>query len=221
MLYNHYYIIKPQHLVLNFLWAFKSTTITEILSLLPFLIAMFDRYSAAACAAGSTPWPLSVNGLLPFLLCQIKICFRASSHTSSFDITSHRPSLAKTRHSSSLALGTNITSGSGIIHGFKYLSPDKCNGTSQAYKVITEQSLNIFSSMGCAWRFVRPIFTNINLRGRILYTMIMTKNYGYGLKVKFLFIKASMTKSTRAQVLIKNKLYSFIITLKGGTHQIT
>jgi hypothetical protein len=27
------------------------------------------------------------------------------------------------RHSSSFALGMNITSGSGIIHGFKYLSP--------------------------------------------------------------------------------------------------
>jgi hypothetical protein len=38
-------------------------------------------------------------------------------------MTSHKPSLARIRHSSSFARGRNITSGSGIIHGFKYLSP--------------------------------------------------------------------------------------------------
>lgn len=109
--------------VLNFLWAFKSITMTVMLSLLPFWRARFERYSAAACAAGSIPAPLSDGGVTPFFLCQSRIRLRARSHTSSFVITSHKPSLARMRHSSSFARGRNITSGSGMIHGFKYLSP--------------------------------------------------------------------------------------------------
>lgn len=112
-------------LLLNFLCAFRSTTIIEMLSLLPLWRARFARYSAASCAAGSTPWPLFVNGLDPFFLCHIRRRFRATSHTSSFDNTSHNPSLATTRHSSSLARGMNMTSGSGMIDGFKYRSPEQ------------------------------------------------------------------------------------------------
>lgn len=111
-------------LLLYFRCGFKSTTITVMLSLLPFWSARFDRNSAAACAAGSIPSPLSEGSSKPFFLYQRSIRFRARSHTSSFVITSHRPSLARMRHSSSFARGRNRTSGSGIIHGFKYLSPE-------------------------------------------------------------------------------------------------
>lgn len=82
-----------------------------------------ERYSAAACAAGSTPRPLSRSGLVPFFLCQSKIRLLATSHASSFVRTSHKPSLAKIRHSSSLARGKNMTSGIGMIQGLRYLSP--------------------------------------------------------------------------------------------------
>nr|AFK47583.1 unknown [Lotus japonicus] len=94
-----------------------------MLSLLPFCRARFDRNSAAACAAGSTPSPLSELSSKPFFLYHRSIRFRAKSHASSFVMTSHGPSLARMRHSSSFARGRNLTSGSGIIHGFKYLSP--------------------------------------------------------------------------------------------------
>lgn len=116
---------SPRHdLLLNLLCGFKSTTITEILSLLPFWMASLERYSAAAWAAGSTPSPLSASeAAAPFFLCHRRILLRATSQTSSFVITSHKPSLAKIRHSSSLARGTNITSGSDITHGLKCLSP--------------------------------------------------------------------------------------------------
>ncbi|KAF7817361.1 17.3 kDa class II heat shock protein-like [Senna tora] len=100
------------------------TTYEVMLSLLPFCIARFDRYSAAACAAGSASCPLSEAKATPFFLCHRSIRLRAKSHASSFVITSHRPSLARMRHSSSFVRGRNITSGSGIIHGFKYLSPE-------------------------------------------------------------------------------------------------
>lgn len=116
--------ISSHHvLLLNFLWAFKSTTITVMLSLLPFWRARLERNSAAAWAAGSIPSPLSNGSVTPFFLCHRSIRLRARSHASSFVITSHKPSLAKMRHSSSLVRGRNITSGSGMIHGFKYLSP--------------------------------------------------------------------------------------------------
>jgi hypothetical protein len=50
-----------------------------------------------------------------FFLCHKSIRLRAASHTSSFDSTSQRPSLARTRHSSSLARATSVTSGTGIM----------------------------------------------------------------------------------------------------------
>lgn len=66
----------------------------------------------------------SAGIVLPCFLYQRSIRLRATSHASLF-MTSHKPSLAKIRQSSSsLARGTNITTGSGIIHCFKYLSPD-------------------------------------------------------------------------------------------------
>lgn len=111
-------------LFLYFRWGFRSTTITVMLSLLPFWRARFERNSAAACAAGSLVSPLSEGSSEMFFLYQRSIRFRARSQTSSFVITSHRPSLARMRHSSSFARGMNWTSGSGIIHGFKYLSPE-------------------------------------------------------------------------------------------------
>lgn len=119
-------------LLLNFLIPFKSTTTTLILSLLPFCKAIFDKYSAADIAAGSFPSPLFSAGskaspAIAFFLCHNNIRFRAKSHTSSFVITSHRPSLAKMRQSSSLTRRTEVTSGSGITDGFRYLSP-VCNG---------------------------------------------------------------------------------------------
>lgn len=127
--YIYDYMNMMDHvLVLNFLWAFKSITITVMLSLLPFWRARFERLSAAAWAAGSIPPPLSGGRLVaPFFLCQTSILFLAISHASSLLITSHKPSLARIRHSSSLARGMNVTSGSGMIHGFKYLSPVNCH----------------------------------------------------------------------------------------------
>jgi hypothetical protein len=56
-------------------------------------------------------------------LCHSSIRLRAASHISSFDITSQRPSLARIRHSSSFARATIVTSGTGIIYGFRYRSP--------------------------------------------------------------------------------------------------
>lgn len=96
-----------------------------MLSLLPFWRASFDKHSAAAWAAGSGESPLrwADDKFTPFFLCHKSIRLRATSHTSSFDSTSQRPSLARIRHSSSFARGTIVTSGTGIIHGFRYLSP--------------------------------------------------------------------------------------------------
>ena len=104
-----------------------------MLSLLPFWRARFERYSAAACAAGSIPSPLSAGSVMPLFLCQRSIRLRARSHTSLFVMTSHRPSLARMRQSSSFARGRNITSGSGMIHGFKYLSPASHNQRYNAF----------------------------------------------------------------------------------------
>jgi len=110
---------------LSFLWGFKSITMTEMLSLVPLWRASLDRYSAAYWAAGSGPWPCCDDELLPFFLCQRRILLLAKSQASSFVITSHNPSLARMRHSSFLSLWIHFTSGSGITHGFKYLSPFK------------------------------------------------------------------------------------------------
>lgn len=111
-----------------FLCAFRSTTMTVMLSRLPFWRALFERYSAAAWAAGSVGPGARSDGsearLPAFFLCHMTILLRARSQASSLLITSHRPSLASTRHSSSFALGMNMTSGSGIIQGFRYLSPE-------------------------------------------------------------------------------------------------
>lgn len=50
---------------------------------------------------------------------------RATSHARSLGKTSHSPSLATIRHSSSPVLSTTRISGSEITEGFKYLSPVK------------------------------------------------------------------------------------------------
>jgi hypothetical protein len=45
------------------------------------------------------------------------------------------------RHSSSFARGMNWTSGSGIIHGFKYLSPGSHKGNINSYILINTAQL--------------------------------------------------------------------------------
>ena len=112
-------------LLLNFLCDLRSTTTAVMLSLLPFWRASFDKYSAAAWAAWSGESPLiwADDDASAFFLCHNSIRLRAASHTSSLDITSQRPSLARIRHSSSFARATIVTSGTGIIYGFRYRSP--------------------------------------------------------------------------------------------------
>lgn len=112
-------------LLLNFLCDLRSTTTMVMLSLLPFWRASFDKYSAAAWAAWSGESPLlwADDEASAFFLCHSSIRLRAASHTSSLDITSQRPSLARIRHSSSFARATIVTSGTGIIYGFRYRSP--------------------------------------------------------------------------------------------------
>ncbi|CAA6660908.1 unnamed protein product [Spirodela intermedia] len=97
-----------------------------MLSSLPFWWASRARYSAAAWAAGSAPLYLSVEAVAvaPFFLCQARILLRAAVQASSLVMTSHRPSVARMRQSSSFVRWTPLTSGSGITHGFRYLSPE-------------------------------------------------------------------------------------------------
>ena len=75
------------------------------------------RLSAMACATGISP---SATAVLRHRLRRR----RTTSPTSSLDITSQRPSLARIRHSSSSVLVVKVTSGTGIIHGLRYLSPE-------------------------------------------------------------------------------------------------
>lgn len=116
-------VIQFQFFGLNFLCDLRSITMTVILSLLPFCKASLERYSAAACEAGSGPNPLWEGSETAFFLCQRRSRRRAASQTSSFDRTSHKPSLARMMHSSSFVREMILTSGSGMIHGLRYLSP--------------------------------------------------------------------------------------------------
>ena len=98
---------------------------TVILSLLPFLRASLTRYAAAACEAGSliVGSPPSLKHVPSFFSCHRRIFRRAALHASSFEMTSHSPSLARIRQSSPFVRGTTLTSGFGMINGFMYLSP--------------------------------------------------------------------------------------------------
>jgi hypothetical protein len=120
------------HLPLFYLWRcifrrFRSITMTVILSSLPLDRASLTRHSAAACEAGSLSLivglPPSPKHVPSFLLCHRRICKRAALHASSFEMTSHSPSLARIRQSSPFVRGTTLTSGFGMINGFMYLSP--------------------------------------------------------------------------------------------------
>lgn len=102
----------------RFLLGFRSTTITEMLSELFFRYASSARCSAVACAADKEfpsssverRWRLST--------------LRATSPASSLVITSQSPSLATIKHSSFSVLVIKVTSGTGIIQGLRYLSPE-------------------------------------------------------------------------------------------------
>lgn len=163
-----------------------------MLSLLPFWRARFERYSAAACAAGSIPTPLSEGKLTPFFLCQSRIRLRARSHTSSLVITSHKPSLARTRHSSSFARGRNITSGSGMIHGFKYLSPaihmehlnnhaiwiqPQCFGDSKSWHHLHQQNTVSFYSYIHIKRIIIIIITITTNQKSIFHIPLYYRNH--------------------------------------------
>lgn len=92
---------------------FRSTTIIEMLSSLYSASAQQRRLSAAEWAGGSE---LSLSrAFLRSSLSEL----RATFTTCSLDRTSHKPSLAKIRHSSSSLLVVKVTSGSEIIHGFR------------------------------------------------------------------------------------------------------
>lgn len=50
---------------------------------------------------------------------------RATSQANSLERTSHKPSLARIKHSSSGSLFVNVISGSDVTNGLRYLSPDE------------------------------------------------------------------------------------------------
>lgn len=95
--------------------AFRSMTITEMLSELFLPYAISVRLLATICAGGMS----SVVDDLRSLLRR----WQATCPTSSFVITSQSPSLARTKHSSSSLLVVKLISGTGIIHGRRYRSP--------------------------------------------------------------------------------------------------
>lgn len=101
----------------RFLLGFKSTTIIDILSELFRPIAISVRLSATTWAAET---PSAIKYLRRLLSTN-----RAISPASSLLITSHNPSLASIKHSSSLFLVMKVISGTGIIHGLKYRSPEE------------------------------------------------------------------------------------------------
>lgn len=103
---------------------FKSTTMTEMLSELNLRWASLTRWSATAFAGDD-------NVSFAKLLCRCRLRRRdATSPTSWFDITSHRPSLAKIKHSSSELRERKLISGTGIIQGLIYRSPEGIEGYS-------------------------------------------------------------------------------------------
>ncbi|CAL5375835.1 unnamed protein product [Camellia sinensis] len=80
---------------------------TEMLSELFLPKAISVRLSATACAAGISSSIMHLRRLLKRRL--------ATSPTSSFDMTSQRPSLANIRHSSSSLLVVEEISGTGLL----------------------------------------------------------------------------------------------------------
>lgn len=99
------------------LLAFKSITITEMLSELFLPYAISVRLLATICAGG-------VSLVVDNDLRSRRRRWQATCPTSSFVITSQSPSLARTKHSSSSLLVVKLISGTGIIHGRRYLSPE-------------------------------------------------------------------------------------------------
>lgn len=109
-------VLHPFHcLCWRFLFDFRSTTMIDMLSELFLPYAISVRLSATDCAGVSS----AIINLRRRLRRR-----RATSPTSSFDITSQSPSLAKIKHSSSSHLVVKVISGTGIIHGRKYRSPE-------------------------------------------------------------------------------------------------
>lgn len=103
----------------------KSTTTTLTLSVLWRARASFvnridaseqplSELSPAAVTVISLPGDLGGDG--GFRDCRH---IRATPHAVSFDTTSHSPSLARIRHSSSAVLSVIVTSGSDITNGFR------------------------------------------------------------------------------------------------------
>lgn len=116
------------------LWfVFKSTTITLILSQL-------FRPRASRVSSAAAEHALREENIAPLLSpsteesLELKfpdgsLCRRHSlptAHAISLDTTSHKPSLARIKHSSSASLFVKVISGSDVIYGFKLLSP-VCN----------------------------------------------------------------------------------------------
>lgn len=107
------------------LFDFRSTTMMEMLSELFLPYAISVRLSATACAGEMS----SVINNLRHLLRRR----RAASPTSSLVMTSQSPSLAKIKHSSSSVLVMKVISGTGIIHGLKYRSPETYPSSNKYY----------------------------------------------------------------------------------------
>ena len=97
----------------------------EILSELFLPYAISVRLSATNCA-GDTCWSSLLVLFNMDLRRRLRI-WRATSPTSSLVITSQSPSLANIKHSSSSVLVVKVISGTGIIHGLRYLSPETCH----------------------------------------------------------------------------------------------
>lgn len=96
---------------------FRSTTITETLSVLV-RRAFSMTPSATYCAGLTDPLAAVANCLRSSLS-----ILRAIPITSSLDMTSHKPSLARIKHSSLSVRVEKVTSGYEISHGFRSWSP--------------------------------------------------------------------------------------------------
>jgi hypothetical protein len=112
----------------------RSTTMTLMLSALLRPRARRVRSAAAnmlrdgynAPAPSSSIWGLALAG--GFFSRRHS---RATWQAKSLDKTSHKPSLARIKHSSSGSLFVKVISGSAITTGFKYLSPAQKNITEE------------------------------------------------------------------------------------------
>lgn len=78
-----------------------------------------SRIDASLQALSELPHPAASGGAGDRDVCCDRKHVRTTLQAVSFDTTSHNPSLAKIKHSSSPVLSNTVTSGSEITYGFK------------------------------------------------------------------------------------------------------